>query len=137
MSIRPTVLIAIIAVPWLTLAGCSTPKSAELKAVGSATVRVDPENRRTLAKVRLANDVTLVLPPANPPGYVWLIAAHDSRFLHQRTEIMTAADPAKGSTVTFIAVRLGVTRLRFVLVESAEKTETNPTDFREVELTIQ
>lgn len=119
------------------LAGCGTTKPTEMKALGSVTVKVDASNRRTVAKMQFANEVTLVLPPAHPPGYVWQISAHDSRFLKQRTEITAAADPAKGSTVSFLALRMGVTRLRFVLVESAVKAETDPTDFREVELTIQ
>lgn len=137
MPIRPIVLFVITAVLGFALAGCDTTQSTEIKALGSVTVKVDPLNRRTVAKMPFANEVTLVLPPAHPPGYVWQISAHDSRFLQQRTEITAAADPAKGSTVSFLALRMGVTRLRFVLVESAVKTETAPTDFREVELTIQ
>ena len=137
MSIRRIVLVAVVSALGFALAGCGTPKPPEIKAVGSVTVIVDASNRRTLAKMPFANEVTLVLPPADPPGYVWQISAHDTRFLKQRTDIIAAADPAKGATVSFLAVRVGVTRLRFVLVVAAGKAETDPVDFREVELAIQ
>ncbi len=137
MLIRPTVFFVLVSALWLALAGCGTPTPPEIKAVGSATVTVDATNRRTSARVALANEVTLVLPPANPAGYVWQISAHDSRFLKQRTEITADADPEKGSTVAFLALRLGLTRIRFVLVKSAGQREIDPVDFREVELTIQ
>jgi hypothetical protein len=39
--------------------------------------------------------------------------------------------------VAFLALRLGLTRIRFVLVKSAGQREIDPVDFREVELTIQ
>ena len=134
---RPIVLIAVLSALWFALAGCGTPRPPEIKAVGSVTVTVDASNRRTMARVPFASDVTLALPPAKPAGYVWQISAHDTRFLKQRTEITAAADPESGSTVSFLAVRAGVTRIRFVLVESAGRAETDPVDFREVELAIQ
>lgn len=127
-----TVLVAL----GLSLAGCDTPKAPEIKPLGSVTITVDPANRRTVARAPLANDVTFVLPPPDPAGSVWQISVHDSRFMRQRTEITPAADPAKGPTVTFLTIQTGVTRARFVLVPAAGQREVDPTDLKEVELTI-
>ena len=119
----------------LVAAAC-TSRTTDLKSKGSLTVKLDTEAKRTAASVRLGFTVKLELPPADPPGYIWQISAHDWRFLKQLTDIVPPPAPTGSATVSFLAQQVGGTRVRFILVPPTAGREVNPVDFHEVVITI-
>jgi hypothetical protein len=129
---RPTLLLLLLG---LALGGCASEPAAELKPRGQAAVILDPAGKRTDQTVTFADLVTLTLPPA-APGRTWKIAVHDVRSLRQTTAILPPAAPGDGQTVAFLAIRSGVTRLRFVLVPDTGDRVADPVDTRDVVLTI-
>ena len=136
VAIRTHYLSTLCAALWLTCAGCVEPV-VKIKMSGSAKVTIDGTTKQTPGRALLGNEVTIVLPPPSQPGYVWQITAHNSRFLRQLSLIKPIGDPAGESTVSFLAIQVGTTRVRFALVESGNKAEMSPVDMQEVVLAIE
>ncbi len=129
---RPTLLLLLLG---LALGGCASEPEGVVKPRGQAPVVLDPAAKRTEQTVTFADLVTLTLPPA-APGLVWKIAAHDVRILRQTTAILPPAAPGAGQTVAFVAIRSGVTRLRFVLVPDTGDRVADPVDTHDVVLSV-
>jgi hypothetical protein len=120
----------------LSCAGCvSAPP--EVVITGRVTVTGDPTRRPNRARAGLANEVTVILPPAGPGGYVWRIAQHSADTLKQLTDIVPAKGGTGESTIAFLALRSGLTRLMFTLVPPAEQSEVEPAGLLEIHLTIE
>jgi hypothetical protein len=119
-----------------TCAGCVT-RPPELKPVGKATVRASREVRPTRATVQMANEVTILLPAPNPPGYVWQIAQHDVNALKQLTGLVPAADPPGAMAISFLALRPGVTRVLFALVPPGPRPERESAEMQDIQLVIE
>jgi hypothetical protein len=107
--------------PWLAMlawaaatTGCENAKPA-FTPNGAVAVPLDAAKQRGSVTVRLANLVTFAMPPT-APGLVWQISFHDTRYLKQHTDFTPPQTPGAGATVSFVAVSMGTTRLRFVLV---------------------
>lgn len=118
----------------LACAGCGTPAAKEV-ILGRTTVRADSAAKVTRATVKLAHEVTIVLRPPRTPGYVWQIAQHNSAALRQKTEVAT--NPAGETTVAFLTLRTGLTRIMFALVPPNGPAEAEPADVEDVQLTIE
>ena len=117
------------------LLGCAT-RAPEIKAQGSLQVALSAEKKSTAASAQLFNLVTLTLPPPQARGYHWQISFHDARYLKQTTEIMPAGAAGAGPTISFIAVKPGRTRVRFMLVPVNSNRVVDPLDQQELVLTI-
>ena len=118
----------------LGLADCATRLPPRVVA-GKVTVRTDPAVKPTRATVKLANEVTLVLRPARAPGYVWQIAQHNANTLQQVKDIGTNAEGE--TTVAFLTLRSGLTRILFTLIPANSPNESQPADVEEVQLQIE
>ncbi len=118
----------------LGLAGCATRLPPRVVA-GKMTVRTDPAVKPTRATVKLANEVTIVLRPARVPGYVWQIAQHNSNTLKQVKDITTNAEGE--TTVAFVTLRSGTTRVLFTLLPANNPNESQPADVEDVQLQIE
>lgn len=117
------------------LTGCGSGAPA-VKAKGTVTVPLDAAKKRVSINASVANIVTLVMPPS-PPGHVWQIAFHDTRFLKQQTEFVPPRTPEEGYSVSFLALSFGTTRLRFVLVPVSTGGPVNPVDQQDLIIRIQ
>jgi hypothetical protein len=95
----------------LLAAGCA---STALKPGGTVTLTVDAAKKQDTVAVPLTHVIELTLPAA-APGLAWQIALHDPRYLKQQTEFVPSKTPGGGPTISFIALALGSTRLRFLL----------------------
>jgi len=118
----------------LILIGCESSKV--IKPSGDVAVSLDAAKKRGVISVFLSNTLSLTLPPAGP-GFNWQIAFHDMRFLKQQTDFRPPKTPDAGPTVTFLAVNMGSTRLRFVLVPVSSEASVTPIDQQEVAVKIQ
>jgi hypothetical protein len=115
-------------------AGCATKLPARVIA-GHDVVRADPAVKPTRATVKVAHEVKIVLRPPKTPGYVWEIAQHNSLTLEQKTDIVTNADGE--TSVSFLALRNGTTRVLFTLVPPNSPAESQPEDVEDVQLKIE
>jgi len=129
----PSVLAAVLV---LGFGGCVEPV-AEIRMSGSVTVTIVAPTKQTSGKALLGNEVVIVLPPPKVAGYVWQITAHNARFLRQRSEITPVTGGAGESRVSFVAIQIGGTKVRFALVAAANQAEIAPVDIQEVALTIE
>ena len=116
------------------IGGCESPVET-FKPEGSAAVVFAPGEKRQTLKAALANVVTVTL-PAGASGTAWQIAQHDPRFLKLHADFQPPPRPAEGTTVSFVALTQGTTRLRFVLVPADARAAT-PLDHRELVVTIE
>ena len=116
------------------ITGCESSNGA-LKFSGSVAVSLEAAEKRGRVTARLANLVAITLPPA-PPGFEWQLAFHDTRYLKQHTGILLPQNPSEGSTVSFVAVTTGSTRLRFLLLPVTPGRAVDPLDQQELIVTI-
>ena len=127
-----TVLCALIAA-----IGCATPVPV-VQEKGEVKIDLDTSKKRgTSAKAQFGNRVTVIFPVADLTAYQWQISSHDVRFLKQLTEMKSPEVQTEGATMSFLAVRVGSTRLRFVLVPVGKEREATPIDGRDLILAIQ
>lgn len=119
----------------LALNGCAASKPVEIKPNGTVEVTLDAAKKSGSITVKLANLITFTMPPADP-SLEWQISFHDTRYLRQYSEFMPPKEPGAGSTVSFLAMSGGSTRLRFVLVPISESRSVRPQDQQEVRITI-
>lgn len=127
-------MLVLLASAGLLAGGCtSAPKP--LTATRSREVALNAEAKRTRVTAQVAEELTLLLPPIEQPGYGWRLVGHDSRMLRQTSELRPAATPDGHAMVKFIAQRVvSRTTIRFVLVRAAR--EDSPVDVHEVEVTV-
>lgn len=113
--------------------GCES--SNVMKPSGEVAVPLDAAKKRGTIRVEHSNVVTFTLPPAKP-GLIWTISFHDTRLLKQQTPILPPKKAGDGPTVTFMAINLGSTRLRFVLVPESDAQSVAPVDQQDIAVTI-
>ena len=130
---RPAFVLALVMA--LSGAGCATTPP-ELKPNGKVTITVDAAVRPTRATAKLGNEIVIVLPPPDPAGYRWQIAQHNANILKQLTEIVPGG-PAGESTISFMAIRSGGTRLLFALVPANAGNEVEPAGVQEIQVFIE
>lgn len=113
--------------------GCAarTPKPA-----GTVAVALDAAKKKGAISVPLANELRLTMPPA-PPGHAWQIALHDTRYLKQLSEFLPPKNAGEGTLISFLAMNLGTTRLRFLLAPQAGQSGVDPVDQYELQVRIQ
>jgi predicted secreted protein len=124
----------ILAATAYAVIGCAT-KLPQRVVAGHDVVRADPAVKPTRATVKIAHEVKIVLRPPKTPGYVWQIAQHNSLTLEQKTDIVTNADGE--TSVSFLALRNGTTRVLFTLVPPNSPAESQPEDVEDVQLKIE
>jgi hypothetical protein len=131
---------------FMVLAGCmaafvigcaSGPAIIVAKTRQTVPLSLD-ENRSTVA-TKVAEEITLLLPPTQPhPGHRWVLALHDSRMLQQRSEIEPSAAADGRASIRFVAQRpVNRTMLRFLLVPDSEARAVEPIAMHEVVVSIQ
>jgi hypothetical protein len=130
-GIIPGVLVLALAV---LNPGCEST-NAVMKPTGEVAVPLDATKKRGAVNVRLANLLTFTMPPA-APGLNWEISFHDTRFLKLQTPVLPPKVAGEGSTVTFMAINLGTTRLRFVLVPVSTAQAVAPVDQQDINVVI-
>jgi hypothetical protein len=118
------------------LAGCGTGQ-VTIAPKGEAPVTLGSEGRRTTHTAQHANRITITLPPADAATHKWHISSHDARFLKQLTDVLPPKPGETAQTITFLAIRTGTTRLRFVLLPISSAREATPIDAHDLVLTIQ
>ena len=126
---------SVLAALSLSCAGCASVPP-ELMISGKVTIKVDPSVRPTRATAGGANEVIVILPAAETPGYRWQIAQHNSNTLRQLTEIVPVPDSPGEAMISFLTLRNGLTRVMFTLVPTTERPVVTPADLQEVQLTI-
>ncbi len=119
----------------LGLAGCVSD-GGKLTPTGDAQVTVNMTAKRTSAGVKLANRVIVTLPPSMPTQ-IWKIIQADERFLQILSDTKPVTNGGESATAVFLAIRPGITRLRFVLVPVDAVREAVPADFHEITLKIE
>ena len=113
---------------------CETP-SGVIKPRGTVSVSLDGVKKRGSITVALANLLAITMPPVKP-GLVWQISYHDPRYLKQHSNFTAPTSPETGSTVSFVALVPGATRLRFLLVPADAGRSVDPVDQQEIIVTI-
>lgn len=119
----------------LTLAACVSAPPV-IKPSGMVAAVLDPEKKSSALTMRANHLLTITLPPS-APGHAWQIAFHDPRYLKQMTELKPADVAEVGTTISFVAINIGRTRLRFLLAPIGSDREVRPIDQQELVLTIQ
>lgn len=115
--------------------GCAS-KKPDLTPTGTAAVKLDADHKVSAFTVKQLNLVVLTLPPADGE-HRWAISFHDTRYLKLMSEIQAPASPDAGATVSFLALKTGRTRLRFLLLPTTKARSVQPIDQQEFVLTIE
>jgi hypothetical protein len=111
------VLVMIVSIDLVWLAGCGTTVP-EIKPKGHATITFAPDGRFVEAKVDLFNEVLIELPPPDNPQHTWTIVLNDARFLKLEREVAPDPNHPGEFVATFLAIRVGKRRVRFLAVPS-------------------
>ena len=119
----------------LTGAGCET-RVPTRQPTGTTAITLGAEHKVTNHRVKPNHLLRLTLPPA-PLTHRWIIASHDTRYLKLMSDILPAANPHEGASVSFHALLPGRTRLRFVLLPLTDRRVVEPADQQELLLTIE
>ncbi len=115
------------------LAGGGCASTPELKPDGQVAITLDGVKKTGALSLRVANVLALTLPPGRE-GHVWQIAFHNTSMLKLMHPPKVDAD---GRTrVSFLALRLGGTRLKFLLVPANAGASAAPVDQQDVQLSI-
>lgn len=119
----------------LLAVGC-VGNEGRLTPKGEAPVSLSTEEKRTQHGAKVANTVKISFPPCEA-GSVWRVVQADTRFV----QVLSESTPAKTSgevlTLTVLALRSGVTRLRFVCLPANAGREATPSDFHDLVLRIE
>ncbi|MSU51764.1 MAG: hypothetical protein EXS37_22185 [Opitutus sp.] len=118
----------------LVLVACSSGPAITPK--GTVKVVLDAEKKSTALAVKTHNLIAITFPPA-AAGFGWQISYHDSRYLKQMTDIKPATVAGEGATISFLALNIGRSRLRFLLAPLGTDRESKPIDQQELVLTMQ
>lgn len=127
---RALAFFSVVAV--LGVAGCGTPA---IKATRTMAVTMETETKTRTIDVKPLTQIDLTL-PAVDANFVWQISFHDARYLQQVQPLKPGAAGA-GTTVSFIALSAGRTRVRFLLLPKSAGREASPVDQQEIVMTIQ
>ncbi len=103
---------------------------------GESPVTLSSEVKRTQHGAKVANTVKITFPPCDA-GSVWRVVQADTRFVHVLNEAVPAKAAGETLSMSVLAVRQGVTRLRFVCVPADAGREAIPSDFHDVVLRIE
>jgi hypothetical protein len=115
----------------LAIGGCAT--APEMKPDGQVAITLDGVKKAGALSMRVANVLALTLPPARD-GHVWEIAFHNTSVLKLMSPVQVGADGR--SRVSFMALRGGGTRLKFLLVPAGSGTTATPVDQQDIQLSI-
>lgn len=128
-------MILMIALAAAGAGGCQSGPAMP-QPLGASVLTLDPEARRTTARVNLGHELTIELPPLQEPGHAWGIMSADVRFVRQMSRI--AADAATGRPkVRFLMLQTGRTVIRFLALPEDRATGADPVGSHEVVLTIE
>lgn len=116
----------------LGVTGCGTPA---IKASRTMAVTMEAETKTRTIEVKPMTQLDLTLPTVDA-GFVWQISFHDARYLKQ-VQPPTPGAAGVGSTVSFITLNPGRTRVRFLLLPKSAGREASPVDQQEIVMTIQ
>lgn len=117
------------------VAGC-VGNGGKLTPKGEAPVTLNAEEKRTQHGAKVANTVKITFPPC-AAGSVWKVVQADTRFVHVMNEAMPAKTAGETLSISILALRSGVTRVRFVCVPADAGREAIPSDFHDVVLRIE
>ena len=115
------------------LAGGGCASGPEIKPDGQVAVTLDGVKKVGALSLRVANVLALTLPPGRD-GHVWEIAFHNTSVLKLMSPIQVGADGR--SRVSFMALRGGGTRLKFLLVPAGSGATATPVDQQDIQLSI-
>lgn len=115
-------------------AGCMS--SDERKILGETRVTLLSTANEATVATKLKHALTLELPAPAEGGHVWELVAADARFLQQTTEVVSVAGGSGNSQISFLTLRTGRTRLRFLAVPPVPAPTVKPTDVYDVIVTI-
>ncbi len=111
--------------------GCASGPA--IKPEGQVASTLDGVKKAGALSMRIANVLALTLPPGRE-GYVWQIAFHNTSVLKLMSPPQIGAD---GRTrVSFLALRGGGTRLKFLLVPANAAATAEPVDQQDIQLSI-
>lgn len=127
---RAVAFSSIVAVLWVT--ACGTPA---IKASRTMAVVMEAETKTRTIEVKPMTQLDLTLPVVDA-AFQWQISFHDARYLKQ-VEPLKAGAAGVGSTVSFITLNAGRTRVRFLLLPKSAGRESSPVDQQEIVMTIQ
>jgi hypothetical protein len=129
--------LALFAAGLVAVAGCaSAPPEAKPRREITAPLAVG--KTKTVVRLKVGDLVKLELPPVDLAGYGWQVFMHDSRYLHQKTEITPPATPGGRPTVSYLAIKqTPKTTVRFLLVKLDNAKETQPVDGHDVVFMIE
>lgn len=117
------------------LAGC-VGNEGRLVPKGEAPVTLNSGEKRTQHGAKVANTVKITFPPCDA-GSVWKVVQADTRFVQVLGESPPAKTAGETLSISVLALRQGVTRLRFVCVPADAGREATPSDFHDVILRIE
>ncbi len=119
----------------LLAAGC-VANDGKLTPKGEAPVTLSSQEKRTQHGAQVANTVKITFPPCDA-GWVWKVVQADTRFVQVLGESPPAKTTGEVLSISVLALRQGVTRLRFVCVPADAGREATPSDFHDVLLRIE
>lgn len=111
--------------------GCATGPA--IKPEGQVAITLDGVKKAGALSMRVANLLALTLPPGRE-GHVWQIAFHNTSVLKLMSPIQVGADGR--SRVSFMAIRGGGTRLKFLLLPANAGATAEPVDQQDIQLSI-
>ena len=132
---RKFIVAAIAAALAWAVTGCATSTSPP-KPNKTVAVQLDASKKSWAFNARVLNLLTITLPPA-AANHLWQISFHDPRYLKQMSEIKSPANTEAGTTISFLVLNTGRTRLRFVLVPPNSDGAVTPIDQQEIIFTVQ
>ncbi len=115
------------------LAGGGCASGPEFKPEGQVAITLDGVKKAGALSMRVANLLVLTLPPGRE-GHIWQIAFHNTSVLKLMSPLQAGPDGL--SRVSFLALRGGVTRLKFLLVPAVSGATAEPVDQQDIQLSI-
>lgn len=114
----------------LAFSGCS--HATRLPAI-IADLRLTDAHRAMQGALLLGNGLRITLPPPARQGTQWVLLSNESRVLEQATPV--EPNPDGGATVTFIAIHLGRSIVRFAALDPSQ-SESDPRDLFQVTVEV-
>ncbi len=129
--VRKHILGILLTTALLAGGGCSSAPA--VKPDGQVAITLDGVKKVGALSLRIGNVLVLTLPPGRE-GHVWEFAFHNPGALKLMSPPKIGAD---GRTqVSFLALRGGATRLKFLLVPADAGASAAPVDTQDVQLSI-